>query len=73
MLQARRHRRAAAVLGERQLGLAPAHRARIHNFVRLSLLQNAVLMDAARMCKRILAHNRFAALHRQTAHPRNQF
>ena len=63
MFQASCHRRSAAVLGEWQFGFAPAHMLGVHDLVRFALLQDPVLMNAAGMCKRILAHNRLTTLH----------
>ena len=46
VLQPLSHRVTAAVLGQRQLRFAPADLARVHDFVGLALLQDAVLMNA---------------------------
>ena len=70
--EAHAHRGAAAVLGQRQLGLAPADFLRIHDLVRLAFLDDAVLVNAAGVGEGVLADDRLAALHRQAAHPGDQ-
>src|SRR5260370_18726024 len=72
MLQSLRHRVPSAVLGERQFGFAPTDGPRIHDLVGLTMFQDSILMNAGTMCKGVLAHDRFAASHNQTAHPTNQ-
>src|ERR1041385_566755 len=68
MFQARGDGGAAAVLGQRQFGHAPADVARVHDLVSLALFQNAVLVNAAAVGEGVQAHDGLAALHDQPAH-----
>ena len=69
MVEAGQHRMASAVLGQRQLGAAPADFLRVHDLVGLALFQDPVLVDARAVCERIFANDRFAARDMEPAHP----
>ena len=68
MLEARGHGVAPAVLGERQLGATPPHLDRVHDLVGLAQLQDAVLVDTRTVGESVLADDRLAPLHVQSAH-----
>jgi hypothetical protein len=55
-----------------EFGLAPADFLRVHDLVGLAFLEDAVLMNAARMREGIFADDRLAALHDESAHARDE-
>ncbi len=68
MLQPRDHGMAAAVLGQRQLGTAPAHFLRVHDLVGFAFLQDAVLVNARAVGEGVFPHDGLASRHMQPAH-----
>ena len=63
----------AGMLAEHQRGLLQADHFRLHDLVGRSVLQHAVLMDAAFMRERVAADDRLVVLHRERGRRRNQF
>src|SRR5260370_37550017 len=59
----------SAVFGQRKLRLTPADLMRIHDFIGAAIFQNAILMNAGSVRKRIFADDGFASRDGQSAHP----
>ena len=72
MFQPRGYGSTTAMFGEGELGLTPAYVLGVHDFVGLTFFQDAVLMDSARVCEGIFAHDSLATLYSQPTHPGNQ-
>mmetsp|Transcript_1994 Transcript_1994/g.4396 ORF Transcript_1994/g.4396 Transcript_1994/m.4396 type:complete len:254 (+) Transcript_1994:399-1160(+) len=71
LLETRPKRVPPRVLSKHERVLVQPNRARVHDFVREAVLQNAVLMNPTLVCKRVRAHNRLVRLHqhaRQVGH-----